>query len=103
MVRHLCAATFATNAANTNACAAGYSKITDDTTCKAAADFLVKPYGSNALLPFSLPSFPSGCYLDTAKSTVFLNTHPTGAAASTAQPLCKVTGAPPPTASSRAP
>ncbi len=81
-----CAATYATNAANTNACPAGYSKITDVTTCRAAAAFLGTPFGS----VFGSSSKPSGCYLGTVNNpTVYLNTDPTGAADADAQPICR--------------
>ncbi len=90
------------NAANTNACPAGSSKITTEATCAAAAAFLGRTYGGFS----SSPLFPSGCYLDnTAAPGAFvrLNVDPTGAAASVAQPLCLGTGAPPATAASRTP
>ncbi len=94
VVRHACAATYATNDANTNVCAAGYAKIMTEATCEAAAAFLGKPYGS----VFALSSKPSGCilrYLTFNAPMVYLNTDPTGgAAAADAQPLCKGTGAP---------
>ncbi len=93
--RHVCAATYATNAASTNACPAGYSKITDITTCRAAAKALGTTYaGGN-----SLSTKPSGCYRSTvtqaATSFVYLNTDATGAADRDSQPVCKVTGTPP--------
>jgi hypothetical protein len=78
---------YATNAANTNACPAGYSKITEVTTCKAAAAFLGRMFSG----AFTSLLFPSGCYLrnlDTAVAFVYLNADPTGAANPTAQPLC---------------
>jgi hypothetical protein len=95
----VCAATYATNAANTNACPAGYSKITDVTACRVAAAFLGTPYGNSN----SLPTKPSGCYLNTVSDPkVYLNTHATGAAAADAQPLCLLFGAPPATAAPHA-
>ncbi len=90
---HACAAEYVLGPANTNACPAGAAKITDDTTCRAAAAFLGKPYGS----VFALSSKPSGCilrYLTFNAPMVYLNTDPTGGAASDAQLLCKGTGAP---------
>jgi hypothetical protein len=87
------------NDANTNACPAGSSKITDFTTCQTAAAFLGRMFSGSSI--FSSLLFPSGCYLsylDIATSFVYFNIHPTGAAASGAQPLCRVTGAPPATA-----
>jgi hypothetical protein len=93
VVRHVCAATYATSAANTDACPAGYSKITVATTCKAAAAFLGTPYND-----FSVVSLerPSGCSLSTVNNpTVYLNNDATGAAAATAQPLCLLFGVPP--------
>ncbi len=92
---HACAATYATNAADTNACPAGSSKITTEATCAAAAAFLGRTYSGFV----SSPLFPSGCYLDTTAAPVAfvrLNKDPTGSAASVAQPLCRVIGAPPP-------
>ena len=92
VVRHACAATYATNDANTNACAAGYSKITDNTRCHAASAFLGTPYGNGNILPAK----PSGCFLSTVGNpTVYLNNHATGAAAADTQPLCLLFGVPP--------
>jgi hypothetical protein len=84
---------YATNAANTNACPAGYSKITDATTCRVAAAFLGTPFGS----VFTSSTKPSGCYhLSTVSDPkVSLNKDPTGAAAADAQPLCLLFGVPP--------
>jgi hypothetical protein len=92
VVRHVCAATYATNAANTNACEAGYSKITDPTTCRAAAAFLGTPYGNG----ISSTIQPSGCYLGGLGPMVYLNTHPTGGASLSAQPLCQFGASPQP-------
>ncbi len=78
--------------ASTNACPAGYSKITDATTCRVAAAFLGTPYGNGN----TLSTKPSGCYLGTVSDPrVYLNNHPTGAAAADAQPLCLLFGVPP--------
>ncbi len=89
-VAHACAADYVLGASNTNVCPAG-SKISMEVTCRVAAGFVGKPYGGNT----SFSYFPSGCYLNTAAAFVYLNTHPTGNAAASAQPLCKGTGAPP--------
>ncbi len=91
LVAHACAVDYVLGPANTNACLAG-SKITTEVTCRVAAGFVGKPYGGNT----SFSYFPSGCYLNTAAAFVYLNTHPTGGTAASAQPLCKGTGAPPP-------
>jgi hypothetical protein len=85
-----CAAPYTTNFANTSVCLDGFVKITDDTTCRAAAAAVGKPYGGS----YFLPSFPSGCFLNIALTLVYLNTHPTGAAGANGQPLCKGIGAP---------
>ncbi len=97
MARCVCAADYATNVANTNTCPAGYSKITDVPTCQAAAKALAKTYAGS----INQTTFPSGCYL--ASSGVYFNPNTAGAANLGAQPLCKVTGAPPQTAVPRAP
>ncbi len=90
------AATYALNAAGTTTCPQGYSKITDVSTCAAAAKFLGKPSGATA----TSSTAPTGCIL-TAVGDVWLNTHPTGAANPNTQPLCHVTGAPPRSADSK--
>ena len=73
-------------AANTNACPAGSSVITDAAQCQAAAATAGKTwYGSD-----SWSSYPRGCYGYTGNSAVWLNTHPTGAAHPYDQPLCAV-------------
>ena len=90
----LCAADYVLGPANTNACPAGYSKITDVTTCEAAAIAVAKPYSQSYLSSTK----PSGCYLGLVIQAVYINPHPTGAAAADAQPLCKGTGAQPPRA-----
>ncbi len=86
----MCAADYVLGPASTNACRAGYSKITTEVTCRVAAGFLGKPYGGNT----SFSAYPSGCYLNTAVGSVYLNTYPTGGTAARAQPLCLGTGAP---------
>ncbi len=87
---HACAADYVLGTANTNACPAGAAKITDLSTCPAAAVAVGKPNGG----AFSQALNPSGCYLDTGiPSKVYLNTNATGAASPLARPLC-VFGAP---------
>jgi hypothetical protein len=87
---HARAADYVLGTANTNACPAGAAKITDLSTCPAAAAALGKPYGG----AFSQALNPSGCFLDTGNpSKVYLNTNATGAASPLARPLC-VFGAP---------
>jgi hypothetical protein len=88
-VAHACAADYVLGASNTNVCP-GYSKITTEVTCRVAAGFLGKPYGGNTSYSFN----PSGCYLNTAVGSVYLNVHPAGGTAPNAQPLCLGTGAP---------
>ena len=78
------------NAANTNVCRSGYSKIADVPTCSAAAKALGKTY-----VNFETNSFyPSGCYNTASNGQVVLNLDPTGAADPGYQPLCKITGEP---------
>jgi hypothetical protein len=89
------------NDADTNVCPAGSAKITDVTTCKAAAAFLGRMFSGFDF--FSSPYLPSGCYLSYPDIATYLNGNATGAAAINAQPLCRVTGAPPATAASRTP
>ena len=92
------------NEADTNACPAGSSKITDFTTCQTAAAFLGRMFSGSSI--FSSLYFPSGCYLsylNAAISSVYFNNDPTGKAVPSSQPLCRVTGAPPATAASRTP
>jgi hypothetical protein len=85
-----CAAEYVLGAANTNACLAGYSKITDVPTCQAAAAAVGNPYGGAA----AHISRPGGCFLDTGNpSKVDFNLNATGAAFAFAQPLCRF-GAP---------
>jgi hypothetical protein len=94
VVRCSCAATYATSFAKTNVCLAGSVKITMQATCEAAAAALGKFYASS---PVSRRDRPSGCFLipDGLRGLVYFNTHATGAAFTSAQPLCYVTGAPP--------
>ncbi len=96
---HACAADYVLGPANTNACLAGSAKITDVTACPAAAAALGKPYAGSV----SQALRPSGCYLDTGDGRVYFNPSAPGAAASGAQPLCRVTGASFQTAASRTP
>ena len=77
-----------------NSCDAGYSKISDEPTCSAAAAFIGKAY----LQSGTWPSYPSGCVLSTTGAwtdEVRLNLDPTGARPIPGDlPLC-LTGAPP--------
>ncbi len=93
----MCAAPYAMNDADTNACPTGSAKITTEATCEAAAVFLGTPYKGLTLL-FTRSSRPSGCYVFQPPSppTVWFNPDPTGASLLNAEPLCFVTGAPPP-------
>jgi hypothetical protein len=85
------AAPYVLGAASTNACAAGSAKITDVAACRAAAAFVGIKYGSTVSHAYR----PGGCFFDNGKpSKVDLNPNATGAAASNAQPLCQVAGAP---------
>jgi hypothetical protein len=87
---HSRAADYVLGPANTNACPAGYSKITTAATCQAAAAAVLKPYGKSE----THPSRPGGCFLDNGNpSKVEFNTNATGAAFVNAQPLCRF-GAP---------
>ncbi len=72
-------------ALNTNACPAGSSVITDAAQCQAAAATAGKGWSGSG----SWPDAPRGCAWYTG-GTVFLNTHPTGAADPDRQPLCAV-------------
>jgi hypothetical protein len=89
----VCAAVFATNTAGTNSCPAGYAKIGDEPTCRAAATFVGKTYGSTQ----AYSAFLSGCFLLTVSDGhVNLNIDPAGAEnPGGVQPLCLTTGAPP--------
>ncbi len=100
MVRYVRAGTYATNAANTNACPAGYSKITTAATCQAAAGLIGKTYSSSV----DQSDRPSGCYFfdSLVGAIVRLNTHLTGGADPNSQPLCKGTGVAPTPAHLRA-
>jgi hypothetical protein len=89
---HACAAGYTLGPANTNACLAGSAKITDVTACPAAAAAIMKPYVGS----LSHAQRPSGCYLETAVAFVYFNPSAPGGAFANAQPLCRVTGAPPP-------
>ncbi len=98
----MCAAPYAMNDAYTNVCPAGSAKITMEAMCQAAAAFLGTPY-SGLTLFLSRSSRPSGCYVYTVYTllspsppTVWFNPDPTGAPLLNAEPLCIVTGVPPP-------
>ena len=79
------------NAANTNVCRPGYSKIADVQTCSAAANFFGKTYVNYETNSF----YPSGCYNTASNGQVVLNLDPTGTADPGYEPLCKITGKPP--------
>ncbi len=90
MLTDACAADYVLGPANTNACLTGSAKITDVTACPAAAAALGKTYAGSVAQALR----PSGCYLDTGDGRVYFNPSAPGVAASGAQPLCRVTGAP---------
>jgi hypothetical protein len=83
---HAVAATYVLNTANTNVCVSGYSKITDQETCTAAAAFIGKSYYRSD----TVANEPAGCILNTRHSFVYLNLHPTGGPNGDYVPLCKV-------------
>jgi len=82
------AATYDANELGTNACRTGYSKITTDAGCEAAAASLGFSYYGNS----TYPSYPSGCFFEPTGAR--LNLDPIGAAASWLWPLCQITGSP---------
>ncbi len=98
-------AAYVRGAQGTNVCPTNSAKISDVTTCAAAASVDVTDVTTDAYA-----YYPSGCFLSGYNrrghlghsSSVYLNTHATGAASSDAKPLCAgahprpVAGAPEP-------
>ncbi len=79
-----CCAAFALGGASTNACPASYGRVATPDACASAAAVAGKVYGGIV----TLPGLPAGCLWVTLGSTIFCNTHATGAANVYAQPLC---------------
>ena len=83
------AAKYAVNAKGTNLCATGYSRISDEPTCQAAA-LSLGGYNYRGSVP--RPAWTAGCLLDAPNGDVWLNEDPTGAGNANFQPLCLLTG-----------
>ncbi len=79
------------NDANTAVCPAGSAKITSALTCQAAATFLGTNYGGSV----THVARPDSCFLDIGNPYQVYFNDVSGFAFDNAQPLCKVTGAPP--------
>ena len=80
---HCCAA-FALGGASANVCPASFFRLDTEAACASAAAIAGKAFGGSV----TLSGLPGGCYWVTLGSTVYYNTHATGAANVYAQLLC---------------
>jgi len=80
------AATYDANELDTNVCRVGYSKITTDAGCEAAAASLGYSYYGN----WTYPAYPSGCFIEPTGAR--LNLDPIGAGYGALRPLCRISG-----------
>lgn len=78
---------FASSAAGSVACPAGFGRIFEETICQAAAQHLGLPFA----LSYSVRSFPRGCF--EVGGSAYFNTHREGASHLEASAICQPSGA----------
>ncbi len=91
-----CAGAYASGAAGSNECPAGFVRIVTEAACRTAVTAAGKTLPPTFVMTNS--ARPPGCYYGSISSYAYFNTHAVGAGDSGSQLLCAAvtTGAPPP-------